>query len=144
MLQAKRFVLLALLVVSLFTAAALPQQASAHSKDGTLYGTYNKSVERWRSEVAKQLKAHNVWSKYNEALALNIIKHESGGNPKAKNGTCWGLMQFNSSWSQPHAHNRGSWRLNGKLAIHKFVHSIKEDPDNYSAIKQHWAATYKK
>ena len=134
MVSGKRvlFVAVCLIVVS----AVFPTGAYAHAKDGTLTGTYVAKVERWRPTVAKQLKRYGVYTKEREGRVLNIIRHESGGNPLATNGRCIGLLQFDLNWGPR------SVLLNGERSITKLASAWKRG--GTSNIKKHWKATYDK
>lgn len=124
-----------LLTVLVLTLALLsvPAVATAHSKSGTLTGKYIKNVERWRPLVAKHLKSHGVYSKRNEGLMLNVIKHESHGDPKARNGDHRGLLQQTSGWGSV------ARRLDPDRAIHMMVHSYVKG--GIGAWERHWRAT---
>lgn len=124
--------LLFVLVLTL-VLLSVPAVATAHSKDGSLTGEYIKNVERWRPLVTKHLKAHKVYSKKNVGLMLNVIRHESLGDPKAKNGDHRGLVQQTSGWG-PVAR-----RIDPDRAIHMMVHSYVKG--GIAAWNKHWKAT---
>ena len=97
---------------------------------------FPQSVERWRPYLHKKLVEYAVYSPAFEEKALSIMYRESGGNPKASNGACVGLYQFDRGWI------RGSsdWRKNGRASIKRFVRCRYYG--GLSAVKRHWRATY--
>lgn len=106
--------------------------------------------KKWGAEIRRQLTLQKVFSVKREAEIINIIAHESGGNPRARNGSCVGLLQFNSGWR----HNYTSsyykkHRINGRdyrddrlspyWSIYRIVKVYKEGGDRY--VARHWRAT---
>lgn len=140
----------ALCIVTVWGAMVIPTTAHAHALNGSITGRYNAKVERWRPVVKRYLKHYKVYTKEREGRILNIIKHESGGNPSARNGRHRGLVQFTPSWKHNysrkyfrqygiadyHADNRlsGAWSIRRLAKVYKQGGTAK--------IKQHWRATY--
>lgn len=109
--------------------------------------------KRWRTEVRAQLKAHKVWSKKRENTVVNIIAHESTGNPRAKAGGHLGLLQFNKGWKANYSQKywkkhkiKGKYykdnRKSGYWSIHRIAHVYAAGGDR--AVARHWKATYRK
>ena len=127
-----------------------PHVALAHSLNGSLTGRYNSSVERWRPVVKKYLTHYHVYSRERENRILNIIKHESGGNPHARNGRHAGLVQFTPCWK--HNYSRSYFKRHGLKDYHRDNRlsgywSIRRICKVYkvggtSKVRQHWKATY--
>lgn len=106
--------------------------------------------KKWGAEVRRQLKRHHLWTKKRENQIINIITHESGGNSKARNGSCVGLLQFNNGWKHNYSNsyykkhsikgrNLADDRLSGYWSIHRIVHVYRDGGDKY--VARHWAAT---
>lgn len=96
---------------------------------------YPASVERWRPKVRQQLKRYDVWSKRAENTMLNIIHHESTGNPKCRYKGHVGLLQFNRSWVR----GGHDWRTDAGQSIRRCAKVLKES--GWSGWERHWAAT---
>ena len=144
-----RFALL-ILLAALCLLFITPSVAEAHALNGTLTGRYTAKVERYRPLVAKYLKRYGEWTREREGRILNIIKHESGGSPHARNGRHAGLVQFTPCWkhnysrayfkrkhlSDYHADNRlsASWSIRRICLVYKQGGAAK--------VKQHWRATF--
>lgn len=81
--------------------------------------------------------------------------HESNGDTKAKNGDCWGIVQFlHNPHKHPHkcgwhankkekalAKSDGvkDWRLSGKASIYRIVRAYRDG--GKANIRSHWRAT---
>lgn len=138
------------IVCGLLFCLVFPQMALAHAKNGTLTGTYNTTVERWRPAVKKYLKHYRIYSKEREGRILNIIKHESGGSPHARNGRHAGLVQFTPDWKHNYSrsffrkldmrHYHSDNRLSGRWSIWRICKVYKIG--GASKVQQHWRATY--
>lgn len=136
--------------VSLVCCCVCPDVALAHSLNGSLTGRYTTKVERWRPVVKKYLTSQHVYSKEREGRILNIIKHESGGSPHARNGRHAGLVQFTPCWR--HNYSRSYFkrkhlsdyhsdnRLSGRWSIWRICKVYKQG--GTAKVKQHWRATY--
>lgn len=71
--------------------ATPPAQAKSSTKTAPNTSTTKRAVSsgaaKWRPLVATYFKG-------NADAALRVMSGESGGNPNAKNGPCWGLFQI--------------------------------------------------
>jgi hypothetical protein len=56
------------------------------------YGSYSKSLDNWKTHLKQVVKPKELQS------CLEIIRLESNGNPKAKNGSHYGLVQGRSEY----------------------------------------------
>jgi len=56
------------------------------------YGSYSKSLDNWKTYLKQVVKPKELQS------CLEIIRLESNGNPKAKNGSHYGLVQGRSEY----------------------------------------------
>ena len=56
------------------------------------YGSYSKSLDNWKTYLTKVVKPKELQS------CLEIIRLESNGNPKARNGSHYGLVQGRSEY----------------------------------------------
>ena len=138
------------LTVGLFLIAAAPTTAHAHALNGTLTGRYTAKVEQNRPRVAYWLKRYKIYTKAREGRILNIILHESGGNPRAVGGRHVGLVQFTPSWK--HNYSRAYFkkhgirdyqsdnRMSADWSIRRIVKVYKDG--GVRKVKQHWKATY--
>ena len=140
------------IMIILVVFVSIPSVAMAHAQNGKIIGKYNSKVERWRPVVKKYLKHYHIYSVEKENRILNIIKHESGGSPHARNGRHAGLVQFTPCWK----HNYGKShfrklgltdyhsdnRLSGYWSIWRICKVYKDG--GTSKVKQHWIATYNK
>ena len=139
--MSRRIVLFA--VVLAFAVMLFPTATFASSRNSYVR-------KKWGAEIRSQLKRHKIYSKTRENQIINIIAHESGGNPKARNGSCVGLLQFNSGWKHNYSNsyykkhkikgkNPSDDRLSAYWSIHRIVQVYKEGGDRY--VARHWAAT---
>lgn len=138
------------LTVMLLAIVIAPTVAQAHALNGTLSGRYPAKVEVHRPRVIYWLKRYKVYSPARVGRILNIIRHESGGNPKARNGSHRGLVQFTSSWK--HNYSRAYFkkhgirdyqsdnRMSADWSIRRIVKVYKDG--GVRKVKQHWKATY--
>ena len=56
------------------------------------YGSYSKPLDNWKTYLKQVVKPKELQS------CLEIIRLESNGNPKAKNGSHYGLVQGRSEY----------------------------------------------
>ena len=150
MLNAKKRFNWVIVVFAIMYCCFFPSKAVAHSLNGSITGRYNKNVERWRPVVREYLTTYHIYSREREGRILNIIKHESGGAPHARNGRHAGLVQFTPSWkhnytssffkSRGFGHYHRDNRISGRWSIWRICKAWKQGGTRN--IKKHWAATY--
>ena len=146
-------VVFAVVLTTALTVATLvtPTSVYAHSLNGSISGRYTRYVERFRPEITKQLKIQGVYSKARVNRILNIIKHESGGHFYSRNGSCVGVLQFNSSWKHNYSrsyfkrhHIRGTYhsdnRLNPFWCIRRIAIVYRQG--GTSKVQDKWCQTY--
>ncbi len=142
-----------LVCIAFVTCIITPQIASAHALNGTLTGKYNYSVERWRPAVIYYLKKWDVYTKEREGRILNIIKHESGGDPhNSRNYPHVGLVQFKPDWDHNYSRaffekrNMGHYHVDNRKSGRWSIWRIAKvyNKGGVAKIKQHWGATYYK
>ena len=108
-------------------------------------------VDKWRTEIKRQLLAHGVYSREYEDIIINIIRHESKGNERAGEGRYYvGLLQFKETWSHSYSQEyftansidnfQVDNRLSGSWSIHEIADLIQHK--GIKAVKQHWAGTW--
>lgn len=139
-----------LLLIGVAAFLIQPAPAWAHALNGTLTGRYTPKVERYRPMVKKWLKHFRVYTKAREGRVLNIILHESGGRPSARNGQHVGLVQFTRSWKHDYsrAHFRrykiGDWHKDNRLSADWSIRRLAKvyKVGGTSKVIQHWRATY--
>ena len=139
--MSKRIVLFT--VILAFALMVFPASSFAASRESNVR-------KKWGAEIRSQLKRHKIWTQKRENDIINIIAHESGGNPKARNGACVGLLQFDNGWKHNYSNsyfkkhkikggNPKDDRLSGYWSIHRIVQVYKDGGDK--AVRRHWAAT---
>lgn len=141
----RRLITIALIIMALTPATAL---AKVYSKAET------------RAVIREAAAFYHVPSRWLQNAAIDIIydgAHESGGDEKARNGNCVGILQFyhneakhphNCGWhptgktkslAKKHGHPLSKWRECGICSLYRFTKSYQQG--GASAIQQHWAAT---
>ncbi len=147
----KRIVILSVLLFTLFVNTTVATASSNHNHGKSARWTNAKLSE----QIGKAGKAYHLsssdikWLKNAGNQIVFVKRAESHGKYWAKNGSCWGLFQFNGNWKQNakdklrhkkyHKYNVSNWRLCPQCATNRFVRVYKEG--GKSAIARHWKAT---